>query len=251
MKIEIPFESGTVEAELPEGSEILRMGAHAALVDPEAAVRAALADPIGCDSLAAIARRKYRPGAKACVVVSDKTRPVPYRGPGGILLPIVETLRGAGWEARDIAILVATGMHRGMSRAELEKMLGPEPFAAGIEVVNHDCADAACLVKVGRTPRGTEALIKPALHRRRPEDPDRTRGEPLYGRRLGRTEIHLPRTPRRGGNQGFPRRRTHVARQHSGSAPGRKSRARGIPSPSRNWPARISSPTSSSTLTSG
>jgi nickel-dependent lactate racemase len=159
MKIQIPFESGPVEAELPEGSEILRMGSHAALADPAAAVRAALAEPIGCDSLAAIARRKLRPGAKACIVVSDKTRPVPYRGPGGLLLPILETLRGAGWESRDIAILVATGMHRGMSRAELEKMLGQEPFAAGIEVVNHDCADAACLVNVGRTPRGTEALI--------------------------------------------------------------------------------------------
>ncbi len=159
MKIEIPFESGPVEAELPEGTNILRMGRHAPPTDPGAAVRAALAAPIGSDPLIAIARRKLRPGARACIVVSDKTRPVPYRGPGGLLLPIVETLHSAGYASRDITILVACGMHTGMSREELVRMLGPEPFDMGIEIVNHDCKDEDCLVHIGRTLRGTEALV--------------------------------------------------------------------------------------------
>lgn len=161
MKIEIPFESGSVAAELPEGTDVLRMKENRPLADPEAAVRAALANPIGCDSLAFIARRKrsVNPAAKACVVVSDKTRPVPYKGPAGLLLPILETLRAEGYAAADICILVACGMHKGMSREELERMLGPEPFAQGMAVVNHDCRDKASLARVGVTVRGTEAMV--------------------------------------------------------------------------------------------
>ncbi len=161
MKIEIPFESGSVAAELPEGTDVLRMRESRPLADPGAAVRAALADPIGCSPLASVARRKrsVNPAAKACVVVSDKTRPVPYRGPAGLLLPILETLLAEGFQAADITVLVACGMHGGMSRGELERMLGTEPFAMGIAVVNHDCRDKASLARVGVTARGTEALV--------------------------------------------------------------------------------------------
>ncbi len=161
MKIEIPFETGPVAAELPDGTEVLRMRECLPLAAPGEAIRAALAAPIGSEPLAEIARRARgsRDSAKACVVVSDKTRPVPYRGPDGLLLPILETLRAQGFASRDITILVACGMHSGMSREELERMLGPEPFALGIAVVNHDCRDASSLVQVGVTARGTEALV--------------------------------------------------------------------------------------------
>ena len=161
MRIKIPFESGSVSAELPEGTEVLRMRESQPLADPGVALRAALANPIGCGSLASIARRKRgaNPSAKACVVVSDKTRPVPYRGESGLLLPILETLLAEGYAAADITVLVACGMHGGMSREELERMLGPEPFALGVAVANHDCRDKASLARVGVTARGTEALV--------------------------------------------------------------------------------------------
>jgi len=54
---------------------------------------------------------------------------------------------------------VATGMHAEMGRAELEKMLGPEPFARGFPVACHDCRDLSSLANVGVTARGTEALV--------------------------------------------------------------------------------------------
>jgi len=161
MRIEIPFESGAVEAELPEGTEVLRMRGGFALPDPAASIREALARPIGSTSLLAIVREKKAAnlGASACVVVSDKTRPVPYKGEGGILHPILVLLAEAGYRPSEILILVATGMHETMTQAELEAMLGPEPFALGIRVENHDAADASSLVDVGTTSRGTRALI--------------------------------------------------------------------------------------------
>jgi nickel-dependent lactate racemase len=161
MKIEIPFEGGPIEAELPDGAEILRMAETAPLAEPGEAVRRALREPIGCRSLEAVARsrRAGRAGARACVVVSDKTRPVPYRGPEGLLAPILDTLIAAGFAPGDVTILVATGMHSEMGRAELEKMLGPEPFARGFPVACHDCRDLASLANAGTTARGTEALV--------------------------------------------------------------------------------------------
>ena len=81
MKIEIPFEGGPIEAVLPDGADVLRMGETPPLAEPGEAVRRALREPIGCASLEAVARsrRAGRAEARACVVVSDKTRPVPYK----------------------------------------------------------------------------------------------------------------------------------------------------------------------------
>jgi nickel-dependent lactate racemase len=161
LKIEIPFSSGAVEAEVPEGTEILRLKSEDSLPDPAASIKESLVHPIGSESLLTIARRKKaaNPKAKACLVVSDKTRPVPYKGRNGILSHILETLSQAGYAPSDILILVATGMHERMDRVQHEAMLGSEIFSLGISVQNHDCADASNLVMVGSTVRGTEAVI--------------------------------------------------------------------------------------------
>ena len=161
MKIVVPFESGAVEVDLPDGVKPLRMRGGKALADPASAIREALAKPIGSAPLAAIARNKKaaNPGARACVVVSDKTRPVPYRGAAGMLGPILDLLGQAGYSPSEILILVATGMHAPMARTELEAMLGAEAFARGLRIENHDAADASSLADVGTTARGTRALI--------------------------------------------------------------------------------------------
>ncbi|MCX7774722.1 MAG: nickel-dependent lactate racemase [Spirochaetaceae bacterium] len=175
IEIEIPFGdrgvstgnnfSGRILARLPEGSEILRMAEPEPLNDPASSLCEALARPIGSKSLAAIAAEKMiRAHASkriphACIVVSDNTRPVPYKGPNGILMPVIRTLLSVGFAPQDICILVATGTHRAMTRSELETMLGIEPFELGLEVVLHDCHDETGLVYIGTTARGTVAKI--------------------------------------------------------------------------------------------
>jgi len=168
--IEIPFGdmrncAMPIFAKLPEGSEVLRRADPEPLADPAAALVDALNHPIGAKALTVLATEKVALAhaahrtPRACIVVSDNTRPVPYKGPNGILMPTVKVLTAAGFAPGDICVLVATGTHRAMSRAELEAMLGTEPFERGLDVVVHDCLDEANLVYIGTTARGTVANI--------------------------------------------------------------------------------------------
>ncbi|MGH7787486.1 MAG: nickel-dependent lactate racemase, partial [Candidatus Binatia bacterium] len=137
----------------PEGPSIsvLEPSAGTPLADPQAAVAAALAAPIGAPPLAEVARGKR----DAVVVISDKTRPIPY---ADVLPPLLATLEGAGIARERIEILVATGLHRPNTPAELAEMTSPA-IVAGYRIRNHDARDAAAHVHRGRTARGTEVWI--------------------------------------------------------------------------------------------
>lgn len=115
------------------------------------AVRDALTRPIGCPPLAALARGRET----ACVVISDITRPVPNRE---ILPPLLGTLEVCGIPREGITILVATGTHRGNTRAELDEMVGTE-ILANYRVVNHDARDADSHRYLGETPRGVPIWV--------------------------------------------------------------------------------------------
>lgn len=161
MLVENPFGPRFEPLELPEHTEILTMREHAPLPDPQAAVRDALAHPTAGPGLGAIAAAKKRAktDATAVIVVSDNTRPVPYKGPGNILVPVIETLLDAGFAYGDMSILIATGMHHGMDGEEQRAMLDPYVFRHGIRVVNHDARDGAGHADLGVTARGSRILI--------------------------------------------------------------------------------------------
>ncbi len=161
MKIKIPFESGDIEAQLPEGFDVLSLPKVVALQNPSAVIAASFAKPISCRPLLEIAKEKKKsdPKATACLVVSDKTRPVPYKGPEGILIPLVTLLFTAGYSAGEIFVLVANGMHEPMTEHELKSMLGSDFFELGIKIENHDASDKLMLESAGVTARGTHALI--------------------------------------------------------------------------------------------
>jgi len=121
------------------------------VADQNAAVEQALARPIDARPLAEVARGRR----DAVVVISDKTRPVPYKV---VLPPILRTLEAAGLERARIEILVATGLHRANTRDELLEMIGAE-VVEHYRVRNHVARDAAEHVHLGRTARGTEIWI--------------------------------------------------------------------------------------------
>ena len=160
-RVEFDLGDWTVEVDIPAAADLLTMRPATPLPDPAGAVAASLARPIGSDSLAALASRRLatNPAATAVVVISDNTRPVPYRGPSGILWPVVEALLAAGFAAANITVLVATGTHRAMTQAELAAILDERVLAAGIRVVNHDSRDAASLRYIGTTRRGTRLTV--------------------------------------------------------------------------------------------
>jgi|GEM_PF-65885 len=163
-KFSMVFGAESVDVELPAETVCLSMSEPGPLGDPSRAIREALARPIGSPGLVELVRRKCegRPGATAAVVISDNTRPVPYRGEAGILAPIVDTLIEAGIEPDRITVIAATGTHRVLSRDELERMIDPSVLARGVRIVCHDCRDRASLASLGTTSRGTHVLINKA-----------------------------------------------------------------------------------------
>src|SRR5215475_9149171 len=121
------------------------------LADPTAAVAAALAQPIGTEPLGALARGRR----DAVVVISDKTRPVPY---GVVLPPLLDTLEHAGIARERIELLVATGLHRANTPEELAARTSPE-IVARYRFRNHEARDASQHRHLGHTARGTEIWL--------------------------------------------------------------------------------------------
>ncbi|HWR22725.1 MAG TPA: nickel-dependent lactate racemase [Feifaniaceae bacterium] len=113
-------------------------------------VREAMERPIGAPPLSELGEG----AARATVIISDHTRPVPSRE---ILPPMLEAMRLYN-PGIQITLLVATGFHRGTTRAELLQKLGPDILERE-HVVVHDCEDAAQNVQIGILPSGAPLLI--------------------------------------------------------------------------------------------
>lgn len=161
MQASVPFGSKVIPVELPDSTDLLSMSAPTAIAKPEEAIARALDSPVGTASFDAVVAEKVRENGapKAVIVISDNTRPVPYTGERGILWPLVERLLSGGVEASDITVLVATGMHRGLTEAELQRMIDPRVHEAGVNFLNHNGKDADRLSYLGTTARGSKVYI--------------------------------------------------------------------------------------------
>ena len=121
----VPVTIGSValELNLPAKTDVLAMKTAQLLSDPAATVAQALKAPIAAPPLERIVREKLREksDAQAVVVISDNTRPVPYRGESGILWPIVKTLMDCGMESDQILIgrRNPPGFVRGRTRGDV------------------------------------------------------------------------------------------------------------------------------------
>ncbi len=160
---QIAFDFGRhqIEVKIPEYADILPMGRAEPLREPEKTLRLALQHPLGTPSLARIVQAKLteKPDAKAVVVISDDTRPVPYAGESGILFPLLDEMISAGLLPHRIRLLVATGTHHAMDEKALRQFLDPRIFSLGIPIFNHDCRDQDELTYIGRTEIGGDIYL--------------------------------------------------------------------------------------------
>lgn len=131
---------------------VLRMTPLPAVADVPRAVRQGLEAPLGAPPLAQIARGRQR----ACIVVSDVTRPVPN---GDLLPPILDALAEAGLGPEHISLLVATGLHRPSTPAEWREMGLGCALERGIPILNHEARDAASHTPLGVTSLGIEVSV--------------------------------------------------------------------------------------------
>jgi len=138
---------------LPDGFDYVVLDAKSAasLTDQNGAIEAALDAPIASQPLAALARGK----TSAAISVCDITRPAPNRV---VLPPVLRRLEEAGIERSRILILIATGLHRPATPAEIREIVGDE-IASRYRVENHDARDLASHTFLGNTRSGTPAYV--------------------------------------------------------------------------------------------
>ena len=149
MQISVPYGRTRLTAEVPDsrirGILCSHLESYTPPMGESELVEAALASPIGSESL-----EKLVLGKKNIVLIaSDHTRPVPSK----ILVPpMLATVRRGNPNA-EITILIATGCHRGTTKAELIEKFGPE-IVEKEKILIHDCADEENMVTIGTLPSG-------------------------------------------------------------------------------------------------
>ncbi len=144
----VPYGKGQITFSLPSGftGTVVESRAVPPIPDVPAAVRAALANPVGAPRLCDMAK----PGDTVCIAFTDATRACP----DSLLVgPILEELLAAGVAEERITFLCGVGMHRPSTDAEKLAKLGAE-VVRRYRVIDHDARDPEGLVDLGRTETG-------------------------------------------------------------------------------------------------
>ena len=155
MIVELEYGRGRLSVRMPSTCEVtvLRKNPLPVIEDTTGAVERAFAEPVAAPPLATLARGK----CSACILVCDITRPVPNHV---FLGPMIHTLVESGIPARNITVLVATGLHRPNEGEELEELVGDRWVMDTVRVENHFARDAAAHIDLGVTAtRGTPVKL--------------------------------------------------------------------------------------------
>ncbi|MDH3660209.1 MAG: nickel-dependent lactate racemase [Alphaproteobacteria bacterium] len=155
MRIDLNYGKNGMALDLADDLDVhvIRKPNMPLLPEPNDAVRAALAAPVGAPPLADLARGKKT----ACILICDITRPVPNHL---FLRPMIETLLEAGVPASGITVLVATGLHRPNEGEELAELVGDAWVMDRVTVANHFARDDAAHLDLGVTEtRGTPVKL--------------------------------------------------------------------------------------------
>lgn len=156
MRVKLAYGREGLWITLPESRSITIIESQyvAGLEDEQAALRAALASPVGTRSLTDLVGR----GDSVAVVFSDITRPMPN---DRVLPPLLEVLEAAGVSKDRTLLINALGTHRPQSREELVRMLGAE-VVASYPIIQHDAWDDENLVDVARNRAGRMVRVNRA-----------------------------------------------------------------------------------------
>jgi hypothetical protein len=124
------------------------------LEEADAAIRNALDHPLEMDPLHAL----LAPGMKVTIALDDLSLPLPPMQPPDlrerVLRVVLSVLADRGVD--DIHIIVARGLHRRMTKAEIKRMVGSKVFRSFFpdRLYDHDGEDPEGIVRLGSTPSG-------------------------------------------------------------------------------------------------
>ncbi|MGH9352970.1 MAG: nickel-dependent lactate racemase [Terriglobia bacterium] len=153
MRVEFAFGKSGLSLGLPEGFRYRVLEARSALPleDPSGAIESAIDSPSASLPLAELAAGKK----SAAISVCDITRPAPNRD---VLPPVLARLESAGISREKITILIATGLHRPATEAEIREICG-EAIPRSYRVLNHHARELSEHRHLGRTQSGTPVYI--------------------------------------------------------------------------------------------
>lgn len=160
MQIRMPYGGEIVAAALEWGRvlDTLDIADTPALEEPDEALAEGLENPIGQSGPVL---GQFHAGEQVAIVVSDSFRAT---GIDRLLPRLLDGLEEAGCSDEDIFFLFSTGSHRGPTDAEAMRILGTEVYQRfRHRAFTHDPADAAQLVHVGDTSRGTPVHLNRRL----------------------------------------------------------------------------------------
>jgi hypothetical protein len=128
--------------------------------DPDAAIRHALAEPVGSEPLAAL----LTPGMKLTIAFDDISLPLPPMRRPDIRQRIIEAVldEAAAAGVDDVHLIAALALHRRMTEAELRHAVGDrvyDAFAPDGRLYNFDAEDPDGLLLLGETDQGEEVEI--------------------------------------------------------------------------------------------
>lgn len=150
----LPYGEKTISLEVEDthlaGVLVPELHLYDSCADGNAIVQNALEHPIGSPRLCDIAIGKE----KIVVLSSDHTRPVPSH----IIMPLILKEIRKGNPKAEITILVATGLHRTTTKAELEAKYGTEIVKNEVIEI-HDCDDKNNMCYMGKLPSGGDLVI--------------------------------------------------------------------------------------------
>jgi nickel-dependent lactate racemase len=155
--ITIPFGGKPLEFEVPDRNrtQVLKPNASTPLLDLDAGIDAALADPIGQPPIA----QWVKPSDRVLLVSDDNTRLTPA---GRMIPPLLARLNAAGVPDRHIACIMALGTHRYMTDDEMRAKVGQAVWRR-IRVFNHAWREAENLVELGISSAGTPLQVNRAV----------------------------------------------------------------------------------------
>jgi nickel-dependent lactate racemase len=153
MRINFAFGRNGLPLDLPGPFryKVLEARSASPLAQPDSAIERALDSPIGCGSLVSLAKNKK----SAAISVCDITRPVPN---GQVLPPLLHRLETAGIPRDAITIVIATGLHRPATDAEIAEICG-DSVARNYRVLNHHARELREHRFLGATKSGTPVYV--------------------------------------------------------------------------------------------
>ncbi len=151
--MDFAFGKSGIVLDLPQGFHYQKLEARSAqaLSDSTRAIEDALDAPTGSIPFGKLCQGKVT----AAISVCDITRPAPNRL---TLPPILRRMEAAGIPREGITILIATGLHRPATPAEILEIAGPE-IASQYRIVNHNARELSEHSHLGETSSGTPVHI--------------------------------------------------------------------------------------------